>query len=88
MRKTLKFLAVVAAMTAIATTWTMAQAAPAAGAERKVSARVAPVYPELAKRMHIHGIVRIEAIVRTISMLMPTNNKITRLPMAITNRPS
>jgi TonB family protein len=64
MRKTLKFLAVAVAMTAISTTRTMAQAAPAAGTERKVSARVAPVYPELAKRMHIHGIVRIEAIVR------------------------
>jgi TonB family protein len=32
--------------------------------ERKVSARVAPVYPELAKKMHIHGVVRIEATVR------------------------
>lgn len=32
--------------------------------ERKVSARVAPAYPELAKKMHIHGAVRIEAIVR------------------------
>lgn len=26
--------------------------------------RVAPTYPELAQRMHIHGVVRIEAIVR------------------------
>ena len=32
--------------------------------ERKISVRVAPTYPELAKKMHIHGIVRIEAIVR------------------------
>lgn len=32
--------------------------------ERKVAIRVAPVYPELAKRMHIHGVVRVEAIVR------------------------
>lgn len=32
--------------------------------ERKVSARVAPAYPELARKMHIHGVVRIEAIVR------------------------
>lgn len=32
--------------------------------ERKVSARVAPAYPELAKKMHIHGVVRIEAIVK------------------------
>lgn len=32
--------------------------------ERKVSARIAPAFPELAKKMHIHGVVRIEAIVR------------------------
>ncbi len=32
--------------------------------ERKVAARVAPVYPELARKMHIHGIVKVEAIVR------------------------
>lgn len=34
------------------------------GSERKVAARVAPVYPELARKMHIHGIVKVEAIVR------------------------
>lgn len=34
------------------------------GSERKVTARVAPAYPELAKKMHIHGIVKVEAIVR------------------------
>lgn len=32
--------------------------------DRKIAARVAPVYPDLAKRMHIRGIVRVEAIVR------------------------
>lgn len=32
--------------------------------ERKVASRVAPVYPELAKKMHIRGVVRVEAIVR------------------------
>ncbi len=32
--------------------------------ERKISSRVSPVYPELAKKMHIHGVVRVEAIVR------------------------
>ena len=36
----------------------------ASAAERKVTSRVDPVYPDLAKKMHIHGIVRIEAIVR------------------------
>jgi TonB family protein len=32
--------------------------------DRKVSSRVSPSYPELAKKMHIHGIVRVEAVVR------------------------
>jgi len=34
------------------------------GSDRKVSSRAAPVYPELAKKMHIHGTVRMEVIVR------------------------
>ena len=33
--------------------------------DRKVATRVAPVYPELAKKMHICGVVRVEAIVRS-----------------------
>jgi len=33
-------------------------------AERKISSRAVPVYPELAKKMHIHGTVRMEVIVR------------------------
>jgi TonB family protein len=32
--------------------------------ERKVTQRVAPDYPELARRMNIHGVVRVEALVR------------------------
>jgi len=36
----------------------------ASSAERKIATRVAPAYPDLAKKMHIHGVVRIEAIVR------------------------
>ena len=32
--------------------------------ERKIASRVAPVYPELAKKMRIHGAVRMEVIVR------------------------
>jgi TonB family protein len=32
-------------------------------AERKVVTRVAPVYPELAKRMHVSGVVRLEVVV-------------------------
>ena len=38
--------------------------AAAALSDRKVATRVAPVYPELAKKMHIRGVVRVEAIVR------------------------
>jgi len=36
----------------------------ASSSERKVASRTAPVYPELARKMHIHGIVKVEAIVR------------------------
>ncbi len=36
----------------------------ASGSDRKVASRVSPVYPELAKKMHIRGVVRVEAIVR------------------------
>ncbi|HTX76509.1 MAG TPA: energy transducer TonB [Terracidiphilus sp.] len=31
--------------------------------ERAVKTRVAPVYPELAKRMHISGVVKVQATV-------------------------
>jgi protein TonB len=42
-----------------------AQNAPVQSApERKVISRFAPSYPELAKRMHIQGTVKVEAIVR------------------------
>jgi TonB family protein len=41
-----------------------AMALPAlAGGDREVRARVMPVYPEIAKRMHIYGLVKIEATV-------------------------
>lgn len=33
-------------------------------ANRKISERVAPAYPDLAKKMHVHGIVKVEAVVR------------------------
>jgi TonB family protein len=32
--------------------------------DRKIATRIAPAYPELAKKMHIHGAVRVEAVVR------------------------
>lgn len=36
----------------------------AAPTERKVNTRIAPAYPELAKKMHLQGVVKIEAVVR------------------------
>lgn len=32
--------------------------------ERKVMERITPVYPELARRMHITGVVKLEVVVR------------------------
>jgi TonB family protein len=56
------FFAVAAILTA-----TLANAqdsSASSSSDRKVASRVTPTYPELAKRMHIHGIVRVEATVR------------------------
>src|SRR5262249_24716209 len=39
-----------------------AQAASPAG--RKINARVSPPYPELARKMRVEGVVKIEAVVR------------------------
>jgi TonB family protein len=33
-------------------------------ADRKVINRIAPVYPELAKRMHMSGVVKLETVIR------------------------
>jgi len=33
-------------------------------AERRIVSKVAPVYPDLAKRMHVGGMVRVEVVVR------------------------
>jgi TonB family protein len=61
MRSTVRviFLTMVALTTVLGTAQNTA-----AHAERKVSSRVAPNYPDLARKMHIHGIVKVEAIVR------------------------
>jgi TonB family protein len=50
---------------AIATSPGTAQSTPhSADFERKVVSRVPPRYPELAKKMNIRGMVRVEAVVR------------------------
>lgn len=58
-------LIVLIAVAIIATAPLSAQTSTAStAAERKVTERVSPSYPELAQRMHIHGMVKIEATVR------------------------
>jgi TonB family protein len=61
MRKVISLIAVVLVSLA---SLAVAQGSNASGPERKVNSRVAPNYPELAKKMHIQGIVKIEAVVR------------------------
>lgn len=53
--------ALIALLTSVASTQ---NASAPANSERKVASRVAPSYPELAKRMHIHGVVRVETVVK------------------------
>jgi TonB family protein len=58
-------LLVVAAFITLTVSMEAAQSSSAtAASDRKVTSKVAPVYPELAKRMHLHGTVRVEAVVR------------------------
>lgn len=59
-------LVIIVAMVAVTASLAGSQnGAATSGTERKIASRVAPSYPELAKKMHIHGIVRVEAVVRT-----------------------
>ena len=54
-----------AVIVSLMTTLASAQSASVStNSDRKIAAKVAPVYPELARKMHIHGIVKVEAIVR------------------------
>jgi TonB family protein len=41
-----------------------AQSSAPLASERKIASRVSPIYPELAKKMHIKGVVKVEAVVR------------------------
>ena len=62
-RKSVSFMSV--ALIFLTASLVIAQNAPASSSsERKVASRVSPAYPELAKKMHIHGIVKVEAVVR------------------------
>jgi TonB family protein len=63
MRKRVLFTmaALIALLTSVASTQ---NASAQTNSERKVASRVAPSYPELAKKMHIHGVVRVEAVVK------------------------
>jgi outer membrane biosynthesis protein TonB len=42
-------------------------------AERKIITRIAPVYPELAKRMHASGVVKLEVVIRADGNVKSTN---------------
>lgn len=57
------FLITVALM-ALTTSLTTAQSSAPAAPERRITSRVAANYPDLARKMHIHGVVRVEAVVR------------------------
>jgi TonB family protein len=56
--------ALMAVTTGLATSQSSSASSERAAADRKVASRIAPNYPDLAKKMHIHGAVRVEAVVR------------------------
>ena len=41
--------------------------------ERKVVSRIAPFYPEIAKRMHLGGVVKLEVVIRANGTVKSTN---------------
>lgn len=60
-----KLRALAAALIILTTSLGCAQSSTATSApERKIVSRVTPTYPELARKMHIRGVVRVEAVVR------------------------
>ena len=61
MRKALSSIALVLL---VITGLALAQNAATPAPERKVSSRVAPAYPELARKMRLQGVVKIEVIVK------------------------
>jgi TonB family protein len=72
MRSSIRLVAV--ALVALTTGLVNAQSAPApAHGERKVLLRVTPTYPDLARKMHIHGVVRVETLVRANGIVKSTH---------------
>jgi TonB family protein len=63
MRQLANLVAVVSVLLALLSGIAPGQTAPN-HTERKVIVRIAPVYPELAKRTHIAGVVKLEVVVR------------------------
>jgi len=61
---TLRGSLIAVAVLALTTSVMSAQNSAPAASDRKIASRVAPAYPDLAKKMHIHGNVRVEAVVR------------------------
>ena len=58
-------LAAIIVVAVLSLSQSFAQNAPASpNSDRRVIARVAPSYPDLARKMHLQGTVRIEAVVR------------------------
>jgi TonB family protein len=55
---------VAVAIVALATIVTAQNAPTQSNGARKVTARVAPSYPELARKMHVRGAVKVEAVVK------------------------
>ena len=61
MRKVLAFMTVLCLAASLACAQNVSAEADAG---RKVISRIAPAYPELAKRMHLQGVVKVEAVIR------------------------
>jgi TonB family protein len=58
-----KQVVLVAAILAFSANWAVAQTGTTDETKRKVKSKIAPVYPDLAKRMNVTGKVKIEVVI-------------------------
>lgn len=63
-RSVILIIIAVGILTALSRSQSSTSASAVSAAGRKITSRLDPAYPDLAKRMHIHGVVRVEAVVR------------------------
>ena len=62
-RRVCKYFVLVAALTAVFASFAVSSASAQDALDRKVKSRVSPYYPELARKMNLAGVVKLQVVV-------------------------